>query len=59
MCSRRNWRFNNIPGSIPGTYQREVLKMKRTKKEYENYLNEFDVPDHDKKSNGGRVPDKE
>ena len=33
--------------------------MKRTKKEYENYLNEFDVPDHDKKSNGGRVPDKE
>ena len=29
----------------------------RTKQEFENYLNGFDVPEDDKKSNGGRVED--
>jgi len=31
--------------------------MKRTKSNYENYLNELGIPEDDKKSNGGRVPD--
>ena len=30
----------------------------RTKKQYENYLNEFNVPESEKKSEGGRIPDK-
>lgn len=28
-----------------------------TKKNYENYLNGFPIPEDDKKSNGGRIPD--
>ncbi len=27
------------------------------KKQYEEYLNEIGTPDHDLKSNGGRIPD--
>lgn len=27
------------------------------RKEYEEYLNGFEIPDGDKKSNGGRIPD--
>ncbi len=27
------------------------------KKEYEEYLNELDIPEDDKRSNGGRIPD--
>ena len=30
----------------------------RTKKQYENYLNDFNVPESEKKSEGGRIPDK-
>ena len=30
----------------------------RTKKQYENYLNDFNVPESEKKSNGGLIPDK-
>jgi hypothetical protein len=29
-----------------------------TKNQYVEYLNEFPVPEDDKKSNGGRIPDK-
>ena len=28
-----------------------------TMKQYEEYLNEFPIPEKDKKSNGGRIPD--
>lgn len=28
-----------------------------TRKEYEAYLNNFDVPTHDRESMGGRIPD--
>lgn len=28
-----------------------------SKKEYEEYLNELGIPEDDKKSNGGRIPD--
>jgi len=28
-----------------------------TKQQYEEYLNTFDIPDDDVKSNGGRIPD--
>ncbi len=31
--------------------------MKRTKSNYERYLNEIGTPEDDKKSNGGRIPD--
>ena len=31
--------------------------MKRTRTAYEKYLNKIGVPEDDKKSNGGRVPD--
>ena len=30
----------------------------RTKKQYENYLNDFNVPESEKKSNGGPIPNK-
>jgi len=30
----------------------------RTKKQYESYLNDFNIPEDDKKSNVGRIPDK-
>lgn len=29
----------------------------KSRKDYEEYLNEFDIPEDDKKSNGGRIPD--
>jgi hypothetical protein len=28
-----------------------------SRSEYEAYLNDFPVPDHDLRSNGGRIPD--
>ena len=28
-----------------------------TRQQYEEYLNGFDIPDDDLKSNGGRIPD--
>lgn len=31
--------------------------MKTTKKMYEEYLNEIGIPEDDKQSNGGRIPD--
>lgn len=31
--------------------------MKRTRTAYEKYLNNLGVPEDDKKSNGGRIPD--
>ena len=31
--------------------------MKKTKNSYEDYLNETGIPEDDKRSNGGRVPD--
>lgn len=31
--------------------------MKRTKKEYEEWLNELEIPEHDMKMHGGRIPD--
>lgn len=31
--------------------------MIKTKQDYEKYLNAFNVPEHDKRSNGGRIPD--
>ena len=31
--------------------------MKATKRDYEEWLNELGAPEHDLKSNGGRVPD--
>jgi len=31
--------------------------MKPTKAEYESYLSNLGVPEDDKKSNGGRIPD--
>lgn len=31
--------------------------MKRTKSNYEKWLNEIGTPEDDKKSNGGRIPD--
>lgn len=31
--------------------------MKKTKSNYEKYLNEIGIPENYKKSNGGRVPD--
>jgi hypothetical protein len=31
--------------------------MKITKNDYEAYLNETPIPDHDAKSLGGRIPD--
>lgn len=31
--------------------------MGRTRKEYEEHLNELGVPEDDKKSSGGRIPD--
>lgn len=31
--------------------------MKKTKKDYEEYLNEIGIPEDDKRSNGGRIPD--
>ena len=30
----------------------------RTKKQYENYFNDFNVPESEKKSNGGPIPNK-
>ena len=30
--------------------------MKTTKKNYIDYLNEIGIPEEDKKSNGGRIP---
>lgn len=30
--------------------------MKKKKSDYELYLNSMEIPDHDKKSNGGRIP---
>lgn len=32
--------------------------MKKTKSNYEKYLNEIGTPEDDKKSNGGRIPDR-
>jgi len=29
----------------------------KTRKDYEEYLNEIGTPEDDKKSNGGRIPD--
>lgn len=34
-----------------------MSQHKITMKKFEEYLNEFDVPKYDKKSNGGRIPD--
>ena len=31
--------------------------MRKTKIAYEAYLNDFGIPEDDKKSNGGRIPD--
>lgn len=31
--------------------------MKKTKQNYEKWLNELGTPEDDKKSNGGRIPD--
>lgn len=31
--------------------------MKKTRKGYEEYLNELGIPEDDKKSNGGLIPD--
>lgn len=31
--------------------------MKKTKTNYEKYLNEIGTPEDDKKSSGGRIPD--
>jgi hypothetical protein len=31
--------------------------MKKTKRDFEIYLNGIDIPEHDKKSNGGRIKD--
>lgn len=31
--------------------------MNNSKKSYENYLNEIGIPEDDKLSNGGRIPD--
>jgi len=31
--------------------------MKRNKANYEEYLNEVEVPEHDMQSRGGRIPD--
>ena len=31
--------------------------MKKTQKAYQEYLNSFGVPNDDKKSEGGRIPD--
>lgn len=33
------------------------MKTKKTRIDYEQYLNEVGVPEQDKKSNGGRIPD--
>lgn len=32
-------------------------KNELTKNQFENYLNTFDIPELDKRSNGGRIPD--
>jgi hypothetical protein len=29
----------------------------KLKSDYEEYLNEIGIPEHDKRSNGGRIPD--
>lgn len=31
--------------------------MKKTKKSYEEYLNDLPIPEEDKRSNGGLIPD--
>jgi hypothetical protein len=31
--------------------------MKKTRGNFEKYLNEFEIPTEDKKSNGGLIPD--
>lgn len=31
--------------------------MKKTRKAYEKYLNEYEVPENDRANNGGRIPD--
>ena len=31
--------------------------MKQSKNDYVNYLNEIGIPEDDKRSNGGRIPD--
>ncbi len=31
--------------------------MKKNKKTYTEYLNQIGIPDEEKKSNGGRIPD--
>jgi hypothetical protein len=33
------------------------MKAEQTKNEYEEYLNELEIPEDDKRSNGGRIPD--
>jgi hypothetical protein len=40
-------------------FTRKLAKVRYlpTKKQYEDHLNEFDVPHHDCKSCGGRIPD--
>lgn len=32
--------------------------MMKSKKKFEQYLNDFEIPEHDKKTNGGRIPDR-
>lgn len=41
-------------GINPGGCEKE---MKKTKQNFEEWLNELEVPFDDRKSNGGRVPD--
>jgi hypothetical protein len=31
--------------------------MRKTKKDFQEYLNELESPEDDKRSNGGRIPD--
>lgn len=35
----------------------KTAEEKKYKKEYEEYLNDHSIPEDDKRSNGGRIPD--
>lgn len=49
--------FNPGFDSQQGCEYSLTLKKMKTKKEVEKYLNEIGIPEDDKKSNGGRIPD--
>ena len=54
---QRNNKLSGFDSRQGCKYSLTINKMK-TKKEVEEYLNEIGIPEDDKQSNGGRIPDR-